>query len=55
MTREEAKAMEGTEFIYEFADGDTMSAYVKKVDVKQVRCPAGVSVLLLTRDTNLNH
>lgn len=40
MTKKEAKAMEGTEFIYEFEDGDTMSAYVKKVDVKtgQMSC-----------------
>ena len=32
VTPEEAKAMEGTEFIYEFSDGDTIPAFVKKFD-----------------------
>jgi hypothetical protein len=32
MTPEEAKQMEGTEFTYVFEDGDTIQAYVKKVD-----------------------
>ena len=32
ITPEEAKAMEGTEFIYEFSDGDTIPAFVKKFD-----------------------
>lgn len=34
MTPEEMKAMEGTEFTYVFHDGDTMKAYVKKVDLE---------------------
>lgn len=34
MTKEEAKKMEGTEFTYVFKDGDTMPAYVKKVDLE---------------------
>jgi len=32
MTIEEAVAMQGTEFIYQFSDGDTIQAYVKKFD-----------------------
>ena len=32
MNIEEAKKMEGTEFIYQFSDGDTIPAYVKKFD-----------------------
>jgi hypothetical protein len=32
MDIEEAKKMEGTEFTYEFEDGDTIRAYVKKFD-----------------------
>lgn len=32
MTIEEAKAMVGTEFIYQFEDGDIIRGYVKKFD-----------------------
>lgn len=34
MTPEEALAMLGTEFIYEYSDGDTIPAYVKKIDLE---------------------
>lgn len=34
MTPEEALAMLGTEFIYEYLDGDTIPAYVKKIDLE---------------------
>jgi len=36
MTHQEALAMQGTEFIYIFEDGDTMPAYVKKVDLEKM-------------------
>ena len=32
MTDKEMLAMQGTEFIYEFDCGDTMPAYIKKID-----------------------
>ena len=32
MKIEEAKAMQGTEFIYVYADGDEIPAFVKKFD-----------------------
>lgn len=35
MAKKEFKAMEGTEFIYVFEDGDTMPAYIKKVDMEE--------------------
>lgn len=35
MTPEEALAMLGTEFIYEYSDGDTIPAYVKAIDLKE--------------------
>lgn len=31
-TNEEAKALRGTEFIYEFEDGDTVPAFIAEVD-----------------------
>jgi len=34
LTVEEAIKMQGTEFIYEFLNGDTMPAYIKKFDPK---------------------
>ena len=34
MTIEEAKKMEGTEFIFVYEDGDEIKAYVKKFDPK---------------------
>jgi hypothetical protein len=34
MTIAEAEAMQGTEFIYEWSDGDTILAFVKKFDEK---------------------
>jgi len=36
MTPQEALTMQGTEFIYVFEDGDTMPAYVKKVDLERM-------------------
>lgn len=35
LTIEEAKKMEGTEFIYQFEDGDTIRAFVKKFDAEK--------------------
>jgi hypothetical protein len=32
MTPEDAKKMEGTEFIYQYHDGDTVRAFIKKFD-----------------------
>ena len=46
MDIEEAKKMEGTEFIYEFPCGDTIPAYVKKFDPK-----IGLTCLSLTSET----
>lgn len=37
MTKKEAKAMEGTEFIYTLPSGKTMKAYIKKFDIKTGR------------------
>ena len=34
MTDKEALAMAGTEFTYKFPDGDTIQAYIKKLDKK---------------------
>jgi hypothetical protein len=33
-TQEEAKALRGTEFTYEFSDGDTVQAFIAEVDLK---------------------
>jgi len=46
MDIEEAKAMEGVEFIYEYSDGDTVPAFVKKFDPE-----VGLSCLSLATET----
>lgn len=35
MTDQEILAMQGTEFTYIFHDGDSMPAYIKKIDLEQ--------------------
>lgn len=37
MTDKEILSMQGTEFIYEFNDGDTIPAYIKKIDIKNYK------------------
>lgn len=44
MTIEEAKKMVGTEFTYEYEDGDTIRAYIKKFDPE-------IGLTCLTLDT----
>jgi len=50
MTPEEAKKMEGTEFIYVYEDGDTIQAFVKKYDPK-----IGLTCLTLETESRMGH
>ena len=48
MDKNDLKKLEGTEFIYHFEDGDTIKAYVKKVDLE-----IGITGMSLETETSM--